>query len=121
MKIEATNATQTRVKIPNDRIVLRGGRVVEVRDWTLYNEVDLCDNHMKRAAGGQLEFFNCTPDGGGPAKTGNTVDEAMVGMNVRFRRLYAELFALENPTNAQLWVVLSKFPFSKKRTDIVRE
>lgn len=89
------------VELPPDVVWLRAdGKVREVEDWTLWNGSPTPTVHIERR--GDDEFISNISWGDGGRQTVGTLEEVLEGLHPDIAAKYVKLFALENPTEADL-------------------
>lgn len=96
--------TGTTDKLPPDKIVVKGGKVVMLEEWTLWNGNQEITLTAKRESSGEFVVFPIDPEHGGTSlQRGKTMDEAAAkALHPDIAKKLAELFNLENPTEEQI-------------------
>jgi len=98
--------TQTKgTKLPPDRIVVTGGKIIHLAEWTLWNlsPVETITINFDQESG-EYTVNVCDPEHGGrPPQKGKTIEEATKGMfHPTIAEKFNKLFNLDPPEEATI-------------------
>jgi hypothetical protein len=95
-----SDVEQAIASLPKSKIVVRRGRVVKVEEWTLWNLVPWVTIEIRREG---ESFFAAIgdPEHGGGSDRG-PLSKVLAGLHPTIRANYERLFALRNPTEADI-------------------
>jgi hypothetical protein len=82
--------------LPSNRIVVRNGKVAEIKEWIDWNGEHQIATHIKRLDGERFQYYISWGDGG----TGNegSLDDVVNAFHPDIGAMYRELFTLEKAT-----------------------
>jgi hypothetical protein len=95
-----SDVQQAIASLPKSKIVVRRGRVAEVQEWTLWNLVPWITIEIRREGKGFFAAIGDPEHGGGSDR--GPLAKVLAGLHPKIRANYERLFALRNPTAADI-------------------